>query len=145
MDWTLAPALTALFAQVNRYGPQRDKSWDGSVGDLAHSARRSDHNPDGRGIVHAIDITDDDIAPGFDATALFESLIKAREKRVKYLIHRGQIVSGNGGPSPWVKRKYYGPNGHFHHLHVSLKSGRGYEQDTSAWPMPGRCGWRWNS
>lgn len=134
MAWRLARSLTTLFAQVNAAGPGRDKSWDGSIGDEAHSARKTDHNPDSRGIVHAVDITDDDTAPGFDATALADSIIASRDRRVKYMIHRGRIISGNGGPSPWVWRQYTGPNGHFSHLHVSVTNAG--EDDTRSWAMP---------
>ena len=129
--WTLAPALKTLIAQINAAAPSRSKASDGTVGDSAHSARKSDHNPDSRGIVHAADITDDDAH--FDATKMFDAIIASRDPRVKYLIHRGRIVSGNGGPSPWKSRAYTGANGHFKHVHVSVTDAG--ENDTRPWSI----------
>ena len=54
------------------------------------------------------------------------------------MIHRGRIISGPGGPAPWVWRKYDGPNGHFKHLHVSVST-KG-EDDVRPWAMPGSGG-----
>ncbi len=39
--------------------PNRDKSSDGTIGDPAHQARNSDHNPNAYGVVTAINITND--------------------------------------------------------------------------------------
>lgn len=59
MTWRLSKGLERLRAQVNDKWPNRRKDSDGSVGDTSHAARPSDHNPDSRGVVHAIDITHD--------------------------------------------------------------------------------------
>jgi hypothetical protein len=53
MAWYLAPALTVGRAEVNRRWPKRDLTSDGTVGDEAHQATRSDHNPNARESVNA--------------------------------------------------------------------------------------------
>jgi peptidoglycan hydrolase-like protein with peptidoglycan-binding domain len=100
----------------------RSKESDGSVGDTSHSARESDHNPDGAGVVHAIDITHDPKG-GFDSYAFADMLLEKQDKRLKYVISNRRIGSGPAGPAPGVWRKYSGINPHDHHCHVSIMSG----------------------
>jgi hypothetical protein len=128
--WTLAPALKQLFDDVNRFAPRRGKASDGSIGDSAHSARTSDHNPDGRGIVHAIDITHDP-SKGFDSYKFAEFQRTHPDPRVKYIISCRKIWTA--GSSQW--RRYTGSNDHCHHVHVSLKSGSSVENNKGAWRM----------
>ena len=59
MAWRLARSLETLRAQINALSPNRSKASDGTIGDAAHSARTSDHNPDGGGVVRALDLTHD--------------------------------------------------------------------------------------
>lgn len=139
MAWRLAGSLIQLREQCNLTAGLREKSHDGTIGDAAHSSRKSDHNPDGAGVVRAIDITDDDSGvwyrDQFDVTALCRMVEVYRFPLMKYMIHRGRIMSGNSGPSPWEWRKYTGPNGHFAHAHFSVFADkRGDYRD--AWPMP---------
>ena len=61
----VAPAAQSILDQATRLRPQRSKASDGTVGDKAHRLRVSDHNPDGRGIVHAR--TSRTTRPGMDA------------------------------------------------------------------------------
>ena len=121
---SLAPSLNSLRSQANRTAPRRSKAADGWIGDAAHSSRTSDHNPDHLGIVRAIDLTDDP-ANGFDARGWAEMLRLARDPRLKYVISEGQMFSAYATPSypAWTWRAYSGPNGHFHHVHVSVKAG----------------------
>lgn len=135
MSWRLAKSLETLRTQVNASYPSRSKSSDGSVGDTSHSARKSDHNPDERGVVHAIDITHDPKG-GFDSYAFAEMLRVKRDPRLKYIISNGRIVSGTGQGQPaWIWRKYDGSNKHDHHVHISVKAD--WEDDTSAWDIAG--------
>lgn len=121
MDWTLAQALVTLREQINALWPDRDKTSDGSIGDEAHQARRSDHNPDEDGVVTAIDITDDD-SVGADMRKLAESLRVNKDERIKYVIHEGKMFSSyaSGTYDAWTWRPYSGVNGHFNHLHISV-------------------------
>ena len=58
-SWKLVAGGEALRGQVNNRWPNRDKRSDGTKGDSAHAARVSDHNPDSKGVVHALDIDED--------------------------------------------------------------------------------------
>ena len=101
----------------------RDRRSDGWIGDLRHSARPSDHNPDREtGIVRAIDVDRDvhksgkpDLMP--DIADQIRLAAKAGEKRVSYIIFAGRIASSRLG---WRWRPYKGSNPHNHHLHVSF-------------------------
>lgn len=127
----LAPALVRLRSEIDAKFPARSKASDGWIGDSAHSARRSDHNPDAKGMVHAIDITNDP-AHGVRCEDLVEQLILSKDRRVKYIIWDYEIISGPAGPSPWVRRHYSGSNPHTKHMHISCVYGP-LENDTSTW------------
>lgn len=134
--WELAPSLIRLMDDVDDRWPKRSKTHDGSIGDAAHAARSSEHNPDRdsddmpRGYVSAVDITKDSAAM---AKALLEVLIG--DDRVWYVIHAGFIYSRTHG---WAKREYVGPNPHTHHLHVSLVQTKKAANDTGGWIGPAK-------
>lgn len=121
----LAPSLAKLRDEFNRKYPKRDKSSDGWIGDSAHSSRTSDHNPDARGIVHAIDV-DKDLFPGSDSE--FNALVEkvANDPRIKYTIWRRRIKNPGGA---W--RKYSGTNPHDKHAHFSATVAG--ENQTHSW------------
>jgi hypothetical protein len=134
-DWYLAASLVALRTEINRRWPGRDKRSDGALGDAAHSARESDHNPDysAGGVVRAVDVDKDGIA-------VAELLAALRgDPRVSYVIwnHRMQRsyskTIGGHTYKPWEWAPYDGPNPHTGHVHVSIKHTRAAETDTSAW------------
>lgn len=133
-EYYLAPSLAALFAEVNKAYPKRDRSSDGWIGDPSHAARVSDHNPDWsvppprRGVVRAIDVDIDDNDSG---RSLAEDLVKAcvGDPRVWYVIFNGTIWSRTYG---WVARRYIG-NPHTGHVHVSIIHTRKAETDTGKW------------
>jgi uncharacterized membrane protein YgcG len=129
--WTLAPALKQLFDDVNKFAPRRGKSSDGSIGDAAHSASVSDHNPDSRSIVHAIDITHDP-AKGFNSYKFAEFQRTHPDSRIKYIISCRKIWNPSVS-AQW--RPYTGSNDHCHHVHVSLKSGSSIENNKKEWKM----------
>jgi hypothetical protein len=123
MAWRLAAGAERLRDEVNALFPDRDKRSDGSVGDRAHAARDSDHNPDENGIVHAIDI-DEDFWGGKHpdpqiANTLVRKLIALgpKDKRLKYIIFEGFIWSAR---AKWQKQRYSGENPHSRHIHVSF-------------------------
>jgi hypothetical protein len=101
----------------------RDRRSDGWIGDLRHSSRPSDHNPDKEtGIVRAIDVDRDvykggkpDLMP--DIADQLRLAAKKGEKRIAYIIFNGRIASSRMG---WRWRKYKGSNPHIAHLHCSF-------------------------
>ena len=118
MSWRLAKSLGQLLAQVNGFAPDRNRSSDGTVGDLAHSGRVSDHNPNSQGIVTALDVTHDPYH-GVDSYKIAEQLRVSRDKRIKYVISNRRIFNGEG----WNWRPYSGSNPHSMHMHVSVGGG----------------------
>lgn len=120
MAWRMAKSLDVLLSQLNASRPDRSKASDGGIGDPAHAARASDHNPwYGPGIVTARDFTHDP-DHGVDIAALAEELRTCRDGRIKYVICNRRIMAGAGGPSPWTWRPYSGTNPHTKHLHLSV-------------------------
>jgi hypothetical protein len=135
-SWRVAKGLLKLREQINAQYPGRRKDSDGTIGNTEHSSRESDHNPDGNGVVHALDTTHDP-AHGFDSYAFSDMLIRARDSRIKYVISNRRIASGAAGPSPWVWRKYTGKNPHDHHNHVSIRYDARYADDETPWALDG--------
>jgi len=138
MAYFLSPALVQLRAEINALWPGRDRASDGWIGDAAHGARKSDHNPDysSGGIVRAIDI-DEDLVAGLthvgEAMPLVDQII--RDPRVAYAIYEGQIwqnpaVFSRGG---WLP--YHGANAHRHHIHVSVRHGSAWDRASRAWGL----------
>jgi hypothetical protein len=124
MSWKLVAGGETLRDQVNKRWPKRDKRSDGAVGDLLHQARRSDHNPDSKGQVHAIDIDEDLRGSKNDNIWFADQLIayartrKGGSSRLKYVVYENEIASGTYANHFWVWRgDHYG---HEHHIHVSF-------------------------
>lgn len=135
MAWTLAGSLVTLRNEFDRAHPNRPKASDGTIGDPAHAARTSDHNPDANGVVRAWDCT------ALDETKphpLAEWIAANRPPRVKYVISRGRIMksyTSSSGPA-WTWLPYTGINGHFHHCHVSVTAAP-WGDDPAPWGYPG--------
>ena len=129
MSWHLAPALVQLRAEVNARWPKRSKRSDGTIGDAAHSARRSDHNPNSRRSVNAIDITADGVNVG--------AIIAAAKKHpsVRYIIYNRRIMNRDVGN--FAPRRYRGANLHTAHVHISLYQSRKAEQRRQSWGIAG--------
>lgn len=122
MSWELAQSLEDLRTQINGAAPNRLKGMDGTIGDLAHARRKSDHNPDKHRIVRALDITHDP-KHGVDAGKIAEAVAASRDPRIKYIIWNGRIMSGSKGPDAWRWRPYRGKNPHDKHAHFSVLGG----------------------
>jgi len=118
-DWRLARCLETLRSQVNAQWPNRDKSWDGTLGDAAHAARKSEHNPDDHGVVRAMDITHDP-THGFDSYAFADFLRENWDDRVQYIISNRRIANIDVGAKAW--RVYSGENPHDHHIHITVRA-----------------------
>jgi hypothetical protein len=134
----LVAAGVKLRKQVDKAFPGRDKRSDGWIGDRAHQARKSDHNPDKRGFVHAIDI-DADLIPWNKraskkaAQDLADQLVQYAASgklgchRIKYVVFNDRIASGTYAKTWW---RWRGSGyGHYNHIHVSF---------TDAAPIRGR-------
>jgi len=121
----LSKAAEQLRSEINAKYPNRDKRSDGWIGDTAHNARKSDHNPDKNGWVRAIDIDSDLVKGSFKESWLLAEQIKTialkGDKRISYVIHQHRIASPRQN---WAWRVYKGANPHVSHIHISFdKSG----------------------
>lgn len=108
----LNPYVTSFVQGVNRDFPGRKKASDGTWGDKAHQARKSDHNTG-----DAVDITHDP-ASGADGDVIAARALA--NPNVTYVIWNGRIY--NKARPGW--RKYNGSNQHTKHVHVSFKRGK---------------------
>lgn len=135
MAITLVPCLVQLRTEFNRIAPGRDKGSDGWIGDPAHQATKSDHNPDSRGLVHAIDV-DRDLRAGLDMQDVVDHLVarcrSGAEKRLTYVIYNGRIWSASRG---WTARAYTGSNPHDKHAHFSAGDTPAREASTASWHL----------
>lgn len=128
-------SLKKLLDQINKGAPDRSKVSDGWIGDKAHQARHSDHNPEPDGTVDARDFTHDP-KHGADMKKVAAAIVKSKDPRLSYLIFEGKILHGRKGAKnkkPWVWYPYTGKNGHYHHMHISvLDEG---QDDKTAWAI----------
>lgn len=139
---TLAPGAVTLRNQIDRRWPKRDRRSDGWIGDRAHAARISDHNPDACGIVHAIDIDENlgagRMRNGRQARILADQLIDYASSglpgsdRVKYVVYENRIASGTYRSKWWRWRP--GNWGHTAHIHVSFTTAA--DTDERPWLLP---------
>ena len=117
----LCKAGQQLREQIDDDYPDRDRKSDGWIADARHVAKgNSDHIPDARGIVRALDIDANLNAHPEETYALVEKIRKSAkrgDKRIKYLIYDGRISSPILN---WKWRKYKGANPHRSHFHISF-------------------------
>jgi hypothetical protein len=132
----LSKAGETLRSQVNAAFPDRDKSSDGWVADARHlAAGTSDHIPDSKGWVRAVDL-DRDLhgkSKPDDMPYLANQLrtLAKSDRRISYIIFAGKIASRKT-LFRWVK--YRGINPHEKHMHVSFtKDG---DQDGKPFNLP---------
>lgn len=107
----LAPSLRRLFNEVDRRWPNRDRRTDGWLCG-GYCGQVSEHYPDHKGMVHAIDIDIDGLDWRF-----FVDHIHKDPRVLWYVIVMRQIWSSTRGFAP---RIYTGFNPHIDHIHVSI-------------------------
>ncbi len=117
MSWHLAPALVQLRTELDSRFPDRSRIYDGTIGDAAHASRVSAHNPDGWGLVRAMDITT--VGPHGDEIRNLVLNAAIGNSRVYCVIHQRKIYSRRNN---FVARPYAGSNPHNSHIHVSLRN-----------------------
>lgn len=120
----LAGNLATLRQEIYRRWPNHQKRFDGWIGDVRHQRRKSDHNPDARGVVHAIDVD----VNGIDPRALVRRAI--RHPTVQYVIFNRTIWSRSHDFQP---RRYTGTDPHTGHVHISGRHGGAHEGNRSSW------------
>jgi hypothetical protein len=110
MSWTLAHNLQVRVNAVKSCYP---KMVIGEVGDAAHKTEHSDHNPDSRNIVHAVDfMTETNEA---QAKAIL-AWLASNPKDLEYWIHDRLIYTVANKYKPV---KYTGTDPHTNHVHAS--------------------------
>lgn len=137
--WRLAKSLEVLLQQLDARWPKRNKARDGSIGDAKHSARESDHNPNGSGVVCALDVTND--PPNeVHASLIAEAIRSSRDSRVKYIIYNHFMMRSYAKPGipAWTWAPYSGPNSHDSHIHISVLAAKA--DDAAPWLIGRRAG-----
>lgn len=120
----LAPSLARARTELNIAYPHRDHSSDGWIGDTAHSERASDHNPNRRGVVDAIDIDVDGIPYALIVAILIT------HPAVNYVIWDRRIWSRSRG---FRVATYTGSDPHTGHIHCSILQTVTAENNTTPW------------
>lgn len=133
MAWRNCYASDALIREINAMAPGRSKASDGTVGDLSHSARTSDHNPNAQGVVRARDIT----RAGLDLPALFERLRRMGAAGDPRLAGGGYLILDRRITTPDFRgwRAYSGSNPHVKHGHVSFSRNAAGFDSRAGWGL----------
>jgi hypothetical protein len=129
-DPYLVPCLAVLRAEFNALNPKRDKGSDGWIGDTAHQSHTSDHNPDSKGRVLALDI--DSTGPW---PVPFNTLVESvrGDARLEYVIWNRRIASRDRG---WTWRTYTGTSDpHTGHAHFSARHDHTGNTSTAPWHL----------
>lgn len=142
MAWRLARSLGTLRDEVDRMAPRRSRASDGTLGDAAHAARPSRHNPNNAGVVCALDVTHDP-GGGMDVhTLAIQLATQARLQRtnpdLEYIVSNRRIASRTNN---WAWRSYVG-DPHTNHAHFAVGRGPDGEprppyDDTDPWNVAG--------
>lgn len=147
------PVSTSLLAEINALAPDRDKGADGTIGDGAHQAESSDHNPDDTpgsrtpftdadsiAEVHARDVDSTGPWPmGWSMERIVQIIVSrhrsGQDDRLQNVIYSRRIWSRSWG---WTQQAYTGSDPHTGHAHFSFRYGSGTgatnpENDTRPW------------
>ena len=136
MVWRAANSILGLISAVNALAPGRSTISDGTIGDTAHAARKSDHNPNDFGVVTAVDLTHDPVK-GADMHQITEFMRLERDPRIKYVIWDGRMFASYQTVmrNPWEWGNYSGTNQHRLHSHTSVVSDPKVYDQTGRWTI----------
>lgn len=128
-SWTLTKGMANLLAQIDAAFPDRDHTSDGTIGDTAHQAEKSGHNPDrtanaeykdGDALneVRAIDTDSDFRAAPATAQQVVDHIrtLPGVSSVLRYMIYNRKIYRASNG---WKPEAYTGPSAHTEHIHFS--------------------------
>jgi hypothetical protein len=140
MVWPLDPrpakSLIVLEDQIRKRWPSAPKDAIVMIGDEAHQATKSDHNPDKDGVVRAMDV---DHLPGIglNSRAVAQALLDSRDPRIAYVISNGEMARSypKTGTVPWQWSKYTGLNDHSHHFHLSVVADKLFYDNRQPWNL----------
>ena len=143
-DWILTLGLQNLRAQVDAAFPDRDKTSDGTIGDAAHQAETSGHNPDDtRGSrpewngdpdstpeVRAWDMDSDLRAAPATAQQVVDHIraLPGVSNVLRYMIYNRHIYRAS---SNWRPEAYTGASAHTEHIHFSGQYSQAADNNTS--------------
>lgn len=128
--WQLTVGLQHLRNQVDYFFSLRDRLSDGTIGDAAHQAETSGHNPDDTPgsrpewdgdpdsipEVRAWDM-DNNLSEGFDCQTLVDHIVGLKPSSVlRYVIYNRRIWKASNG---WQSEAYTGASAHTEHVHFS--------------------------
>lgn len=129
-NWVLTKGLQHLRNEVDYAFPDRSKASDGTIGDAAHMAETSGHNPDDTPGSKA-EYNDHDGIPevrAWDCTSAFGDGVDAQDvvdhlralpglsSVIRYMIYNRKIYEASNG---WKPAAYTGPSAHTEHIHFS--------------------------
>jgi hypothetical protein len=145
--WVLVPCLVQLRAELDRIAPGRDRTSDGTIGDVAHQQSVSDHNDDEVGRVPIRDADSKHEVHAYDADAdlrtsdlTMEKVVQhilarcrsGAEARLRYIIFNRRIWEASNG---WRQRAYTGASPHTEHAHFSSSYETAREASTASWKL----------
>lgn len=129
-SWRLAKSLAKLEAEIKAAYPGTTV-WD--IGDEDHQAGYSDHNPNAKGVVCAIDVLGDG---GMNLAKFVAHLLDNPHPNLRYVIYNEVIYQRKNGFEP---QEYNGPNKHKGHAHASVGNGpdgrstTNYDNGSTSW------------
>jgi len=142
-NWQLTAGLQNLRNQVNAAFPHRDHTSDGTIGDTAHQAETSGHNPDDTSgsrpewdgdpdstpEVRAWDM-DSDLGSGVTAQQLVDHLraLPGLSSVIRYMIYNRRMYHERDGFAP---TPYTGSSPHTEHVHFSGAWSQSADNNTS--------------
>lgn len=131
-NWILTKGLSNLRDQVNEAFPDRDKASDGTIGDAAHQAETSSHNPDDTAgsspewngdpdstpEVRAWDMDSDLRAAPATAQQVVDHIRRLPDvgNVLRYMIYNRKIYKASNG---WAAEDYTGASAHTEHIHFT--------------------------